>query len=77
MRELPLGSGLRRLTVAERTVIVLHHYLDLPHEETARILGVAEGTARSRLSRALQALRAALEAEGRVDVGELGAAENV
>jgi len=51
--------------VQQRSIIVLHHYLDLPHEEAAEILGVSVGTARSRLSRALQALRAALESEAR------------
>jgi RNA polymerase sigma-70 factor (ECF subfamily) len=60
-----IERGFRHLTVQQRSIIVLHHYLDLPHEEAAEILGVSVGTARSRLSRALQALRAALESEAR------------
>lgn len=60
-----LERGFRHLTVDQRAVIVLHHYLDLPHERAAEILGISVGTARSRLSRALKALRAALEAEAR------------
>lgn len=61
-----LERGFRRLTFDQRSIIVLHHYLDLPHEEAAAILGISAGTARSRLARALAALRAALEAEARV-----------
>ena len=72
-----LERGFRHLTIDQRAIIVLHHYLDLPHEEAARILGVSEGTARSRLSRALQALRAALEAEARGVASDLSVAENV
>ena len=60
-----LERGFRHLTVDQRSIIVLHHFLDLPHEQAAEILGVSVGTARSRLSRAMQALRAALEAETR------------
>jgi RNA polymerase sigma-70 factor (ECF subfamily) len=63
-----LEWGIRHLTVEQRSIIVLHHYLDLPHERAAEILGISVGTARSRLSRALRALRAALEAEARRDV---------
>jgi len=70
-----LERGFRHLTVDQRAIIVLCHYLDLPHEEAARILGVTEGTARSRLSRALQTLRAALDAEARA-VDDPGAAES-
>jgi RNA polymerase sigma-70 factor (ECF subfamily) len=46
-------------------VIVLHHYLGLSLDETADVLGVPHGTARSRLHRAMGALRAALEADAR------------
>jgi len=60
-----LERGFRHLTVDQRSIIVLHFYLDLPHEQAAEILGVSVGTARSRLSRAMQALKAALEAESR------------
>lgn len=60
-----LEHGFRLLTVDQRAIIVLRHYLDLPHEEIAAVLGIPIGTARSRLSRATRALRAALEAESR------------
>jgi DNA-directed RNA polymerase specialized sigma24 family protein len=45
---------------------VLRHYLGLSLTETADALEVPVGTVQSRLNRALQALRAALEADDRV-----------
>jgi RNA polymerase sigma-70 factor (ECF subfamily) len=60
-----LERGFRRLSVDQRAVIVLFHYLDLPLERVAEVLGVPVGTARSRLYRALEALRAALDADAR------------
>lgn len=61
-----LERGFRRLSVEHRTVIVLHHYLDLPLTEVAAAMGASPGTTYSRLHYALRALRAALEADGRV-----------
>lgn len=60
-----LERGFRRLTVEQRAVVVLRHYLDLPLDRVAATLGIPEGTARSRLHRAVGALRAALEADAR------------
>lgn len=60
-----LERGFRRLSVEHRTVIVLRCLLDLPMEQVAEVLGIAPGTVGSRLSRALDALRAALEADAR------------
>jgi RNA polymerase sigma-70 factor (ECF subfamily) len=42
---------------AQRAVIVLHYYLDLTLPETAAALGLPVGTAKSRLNRALDAMR--------------------
>jgi RNA polymerase sigma-70 factor (ECF subfamily) len=61
-----LERGFRRLSVEHRTVIVLHHYLDLPLMEVAAAMGASRGTTYSRLHHALRALRAALEADERV-----------
>jgi len=47
-------------------VVVLHHYLDLPLDKVAEVLGIPTGTVHSRLHRAMQALRAALEADARL-----------
>jgi RNA polymerase sigma-70 factor (ECF subfamily) len=45
------------LPIDQRAVIVLHFYVGLPLTEAAMVLGVPVGTAKSRLHRALQALR--------------------
>jgi RNA polymerase sigma factor (sigma-70 family) len=61
-----LARGFARLSVEHRTVIVLRHMLDLPQEQVAEALDIPVGTVASRLSRALKALRAAVEADDRV-----------
>jgi RNA polymerase sigma factor (sigma-70 family) len=58
-----LERGFRRLSLDHRTVVVLHHYLDLPLERVAEIVGIPTGTAHSRLHHAMRALRAALDAD--------------
>lgn len=45
------------LTDRERRVVVLRHYFDLSEAEVARELGIAPGTVKSALSRALRKLR--------------------
>lgn len=56
-----LERGFRELSVDHRAVVVLHHLLGLSHEEVGRALDIPPGTVRSRLYRAMQALRFALE----------------
>ena len=51
------------LTIEQRAVFVLHHYVGLPLVEVAETLGIPAGTARSRLHYALAGLRLALTAE--------------
>ena len=58
-----LEQAYRRLSLEQRAVFVLHHYLGLPLVEVAEILGIPAGTARSRLHYAIAGLRAALVAE--------------
>jgi RNA polymerase sigma-70 factor (sigma-E family) len=59
----PLGldasllGAVRRLPAREREVIVLRIVLDLDTETTAKHLGIATGTVRAHLSRAIAALR--------------------
>jgi RNA polymerase sigma-70 factor (ECF subfamily) len=60
-----LESGFRRLSLDHRVVVVLHHYLDLPLERVAEMLGIPVGTAYSRLHHAMRGLRAALDADAR------------
>ena len=60
-----LDRGFSRLEPEARALIVLHHYLDLPLPEVANVLGIPLGTAKSRLHRALQSMRAVLDADAR------------
>ena len=60
-----LESGFRRLSLDHRAVVVFHHYLDLPLDRVAEILGIPVGTAHSRLHHAMRGLRAALDADAR------------
>jgi RNA polymerase sigma factor (sigma-70 family) len=53
-------TALRRLPARQREVIVLRVLLDLDIDTTARQLGVAPGTVRAHLSRAMTALRSEL-----------------
>ncbi len=66
-----LERGFRRLSIDHRAVVVLHHYLDLPLDQVAEILGVPIGTVRSRLFHAMRGLRAALEADARPALREV------
>ncbi len=63
-----LERGFRRLSPEHRAVLVVQYYLGLTEVEAATVLGIPIGTVKSRLSRALQALRAALEAVERASV---------
>lgn len=60
-----IERGLHGLTADQRTVLVLSFYLDLPVAEAASILGIPAGTMKSRLHRAISALRATVEADDR------------
>jgi DNA-directed RNA polymerase specialized sigma24 family protein len=53
-------NALRRLPARQREVISLRVFLDLDIETTARQLGIAPGTVRAHLSRAMTALRGEL-----------------
>jgi RNA polymerase sigma-70 factor (ECF subfamily) len=60
-----LNRAFTRLSTDHRTVLALVHYLGLTMTETASVIGVPLGTVQSRLSRATQLMRAALEADER------------
>ena len=60
-----LDRAFRRLSIEHRSVLVLHHLLDLSLDEVAIVLGVPVGTVRSRRHYAMRALRASLEADAR------------
>jgi len=65
-----LERGFRRLSLDHRTVVVLHHYLDLPLDQVADALGIPVGTVASRLHYAMRGLRAALDADTRPSARE-------
>jgi RNA polymerase sigma-70 factor (ECF subfamily) len=65
-----LERAFDRLAAEQRAVLVLQYYLDLGHPQIAEILGVPLGTVKSRASAGRQAMRAALEADARVDAAE-------
>ncbi len=60
-----LDRGFRRLPAEQRAVLVFHHAIGLTLPEVAEHLGIPLGTAKSRLSYATAAIRAALEADAR------------
>lgn len=65
-----LDRAFRRLSIEQRAVFVLHHYLGLPLVEIAEMLEIPAGTARSRLHYATHALRDALTADAEPTVQE-------
>ncbi len=60
-----LERGFDRLTPEQRAVVVLHFYNGFSAAEIAGILDIPEGTARSRLYYATEAMRAVLDADAR------------
>jgi RNA polymerase sigma-70 factor (ECF subfamily) len=65
-----LERAFRWLTIEQRAVFVLHHYLGLPLVEVADLLGIPAGTVRSRLHYATRSLRVAIEAGAAIPVTE-------
>jgi RNA polymerase sigma-70 factor (ECF subfamily) len=57
-----LRAALDRLAEPDREVLACRYLLDLSEAETAAVIGKRVGTVKSRTSRALERLRAALEA---------------
>jgi len=66
-----IERGLRRLNEAQRTILILHFYVGMSHGEAADALAIPVGTAKSRLHYAIEALRAAINAEERAQLGAL------
>jgi RNA polymerase sigma-70 factor, ECF subfamily len=67
-----LNRAFRHLDPEQRALVVLVYYMGLPLNEAADALEIPQGTAKSRLHRSREALRAALEADARVTVAEEG-----
>jgi RNA polymerase sigma-70 factor (ECF subfamily) len=60
-----LERGFRRLSVEQRSVLVMTHYLGMSAREVAETLDIPVGTVQSRLLYAIRAMRAVLEADAR------------
>lgn len=58
-----IERGFARLSIEHRTVLVLHHYLGYTFPQIARVLGIPEGTAKSRIHRASVAMREAISTD--------------
>jgi RNA polymerase sigma factor (sigma-70 family) len=58
-----LWQALQRVKPGFREVIYLRYFLEMSEAEMAEVLGVAQGTVKSRLHRALKELRIVVEAE--------------
>lgn len=67
-----IERGFRRLSVDQRAVLVMHHYLGMRAPEIAMTLGVPVGTIHSRLHYATEAMRAVLEADARMPAVVMG-----
>jgi RNA polymerase sigma-70 factor (ECF subfamily) len=63
-----LLAAVNGLGEGDREVIAMRYFLELSEAEMADVLGVAAGTVKSRLSRALGRLRGRVVAAGAVDV---------
>src|SRR5437867_3971191 len=59
-----LNDALDRLSQTDREVVLIRFFGDKTHKEVARVLGVTEDTAKKRLSRALERLRAIFARRG-------------
>lgn len=67
-----LDRAFRRLPLEQRVVVVLNHLEGLTQAEIATTLDLPLGTVKSRMRYALDALRAALEADDRLPVAAVG-----
>jgi RNA polymerase sigma-70 factor (ECF subfamily) len=60
-----LGRAFGRLSDPDRVLLTLHHFWGLKIADTAAVLGIPEGTVKSRVHHAMARLRAAYDAEDR------------
>ena len=58
-----LWKAVKTLSISDQQIVYLRYFLDLSVAETAEALQIAEGTVKSRLSRALERLRGIIRQE--------------
>lgn len=58
-----LWQAIRRLKLDDQQVIYMRYFLEIPVEEVASTLAIAEGTVKSRLHRAISRLQKVIEAD--------------
>jgi RNA polymerase sigma-70 factor (ECF subfamily) len=63
-----IRSALMKIPETYRSVLILRHYEDLKFREIADVLGIPEGTVKSRMAEGLSQLARLLEADGRREV---------
>ena len=56
-----LWKAVQNLSLADQQIVYLRYFLDLSVTETAEVLKIAEGTVKSRMSRALERLRGIIQ----------------
>jgi RNA polymerase sigma-70 factor, ECF subfamily len=67
-----LERAFARLEPIQRAILVLRYYVDLSVPEIARTLDVPDGTAKSRLHHAMNAMRSAIAETNPADEGGIG-----
>lgn len=65
-----LGQVVRQLDIKYRTVVMLYYYNGLSVREIAKIMGIFEGTVKSRLSKARKLLYQQLESGDQVELNQ-------
>ena len=70
-----LWRGFARLSVEQRAVVVLHHFVGQTQGQVAETLDIPVETVRSRLRHAMRGLRAAIEADERTVLGSKASPE--
>jgi RNA polymerase sigma-70 factor, ECF subfamily len=63
-----IEHAFRRVPMDQRAVLVLHNHLQMSHSEIAEALDLPLGTVKSRIGRGLDALRASLAADDRLEL---------
>lgn len=59
-----LPQLIARVSPASRAVLILHYLDEMPLAEVAAVLGIAQGTVKSRLAYGLESLRSAIREQG-------------